>query len=182
MIVIEHYQCEYCKKKFSNIENAFKHEDICKKEAALEEFRKNNYANAVAKFYKNFDLDNYLEVINNFLKEMYDDHIDDISLDVKFNLEVSNSHHAPVGKPTNWHNKPELPFGYPGYRGRISGKTYTSKGKYLPDYKNNKYPIPLNTGSGSGSNGHWGYDIFLFIDDFDRLQARAAKLLLNLEN
>src|SRR5579859_3405860 len=56
---------------------------------------------------------------------------------------VSNTHAAPFGKPTNWRGEDHLPRGYPGWRGRISFKIND-------DFEYNFCNSGINTGSGGG--------------------------------
>lgn len=57
--------------------------------------------------------------IGNFILKACGDKLVGLQLDMRFIESVSNTHHAPIGKPRNWHSNPELPKGYPGYYGRI---------------------------------------------------------------
>lgn len=104
-----------------------------------------------------------------------------------FSNNLSNSHSAPIGKPTNWRGEFNSPTGYPGYGGMVTFKVnYRDseqywKGEYV---KMNGAPyvgiVGLNTGSGGGrdsSNVHviYQYDVKLFLDDFPIIKEKDER-------
>jgi hypothetical protein len=100
-----------------------------------------------------------------------------ISINAQYNPSVSNTHHCPKGGVTNWGSKANLPAGYKGWRGRISGTL-------IRDPKNNGwYPydsalrlVHIHTGSGGGGNVGWGYELYIFLDDWPGLQDTIDKM------
>jgi len=101
-----------------------------------------------------------------------------------YSENLSNSHSSPIGMPTNWSGKAELPTGYPGWRGRVTFKKeyVLSKKKYMSssDYSeiNDIYKgiLGLNTGTGGGGYEECSYDVSLFIDDFPLIKEKYNRL------
>lgn len=100
-----------------------------------------------------------------------------VHLDLYYTERLSNTHSAPVGRPTNWGREPGKPTGYPGWGGRICfrvlpencGISGSDVGRVLR----------MNTGTGGGgSKGIYGYDVNIFEEDFPGLgqQCLMAKL------
>jgi hypothetical protein len=86
---------------------------------------------------------------------------------VKWNSHVSNSHSCPKGGVENWFGDKNKPTGYPGWSGRVEG-TLTRHKKHM-----NSYPwgsllklLSFHSGSGSGGNEYWGYELKIFADDW----------------
>lgn len=65
-----------------------------------------------------------------------------------FNKFISNSHNAPIGQPTNFSGKKDLPTGFPGWKGTVK---FELSGRY-PGFSSRIFE---NTGIcfGSGSGG-----------------------------
>lgn len=104
-----------------------------------------------------------------------------------YNENLSNTHNSPIGKPTNWWNKPDIPAGYPGWGGRVtfkkhnkSGKSHVSSNDHSEIHSPYRGILGLNTGSGGGGYNEFTYDIKLFLDDFPLIKEkyeRQQKLL-----
>ena len=66
---------------------------------------------------------------------------------MRFCDQCSNSHSAPIGEKTNWHGTPDLPRGFPGWRGQA---VFTYDGD-TPWFLTDTFDIPgINFGSGGG--------------------------------
>ncbi len=182
MKTIDLYVCEVCGKESRVLATMEEHEEMCKKEQALKIKREKTYKKELEYFCSQLDLDNIQDVINDYVGKMFDDHFDNITINVYYNENASNTHCAPIGGVENWHRKPDLPKGYPGFVGRIKG-TYSKKGKTLSTYSGSfgmNYAIPVHTGTGGGGGNTWEYDVTLFLSDFDKLTSRVARMLLEL--
>lgn len=68
----------------------------------------------------------------------------------KYDASVSNSHYAPIGSPTNWGRKPELPLYYPGFKGRLWIIYSREPNGFGSDFLS-------NTGLNSGTGGYGTY-------------------------
>lgn len=103
----------------------------------------------------------------------------DVKLSVQFKECVSITHHAPVGKQTNWGSMdPNQPKGYPGYEGKI---------EFIKPVKSGEYAGHMFTGwtsggkvdgihTGSGGGGYEAtYECYLFIDDFPLIKEKVDK-------
>lgn len=102
-----------------------------------------------------------------------------IELMVKYTPRVSNTHCAPKGKVTNWHCKPDLPNGYPGWSGNVSG-VLTREKKHMSAYPYSHILnlVGIHTGSGGGGNEHWGYGVSLFAEEWPAMaEAETFRLL-----
>jgi hypothetical protein len=103
-----------------------------------------------------------------------------IKITGNWNGNIGNTHSCPKTGVTNWHRKPELPSGYPGWRGWIEFETRgwkrNRKGQLV---EINSGPgsrvferTPVCTGSGSGVTNQgtgatsYGYDLTLWADDW----------------
>lgn len=92
-----------------------------------------------------------------------------------YKTELTNSHHCPRGGVTNWcGHRDNLPKHYPGFKVRISGKLQR------PPKYNYRYPysaalnlVGIQTGSGGGGNENFGYDGFIFLDDWPGLKEQV---------
>lgn len=87
---------------------------------------------------------------------------------------VSNTHSAPVGKPTNWGRKDGLPLGYPGWKGEIIIE-------YRPRNNNeNSFDSTglarwgIHTGSGGGGPNRHRYEVIIFEEEFINLAFSMA--------
>lgn len=92
---------------------------------------------------------------------------------------VSNTHCYPKNGVINFSSKDNLPRGYPGYFGYMSGTLSRPNGpEFSYPYSKVFKLIRLHTGSGGGGNKNWGYDIKIFLDDWPGLSQEvvAAKL------
>lgn len=89
-----------------------------------------------------------------------------VRLNLKFDPLVSNSHSCPRGGVRNFTRKPELPCGYPGWTGRLEWsrehpvKSRVDTGSSI--FENS----PIYTGTGSGGQGCYGYEIKLWASDW----------------
>ena len=85
----------------------------------------------------------------------------------KWHESVSNSHTAPLGKPTNWHRLFELPRGYPGFTGSI--RFTLENTERCPGFHSDLFAgLRVNTGSGGGVSPSQ-YELNLFDDDWPGL-------------
>lgn len=102
-----------------------------------------------------------------------------VSLSVQFNENVRCSHHAPIGKNTNWGSAdPTQPTSYPGYEGRV---------EFIKPVKSGEYAGHMFTGwtsggkvdgihTGSGGGGYEAtYTCLLFVDDFPLIKEKVDK-------
>lgn len=86
--------------------------------------------------------------------------------------DVSNSHSAPFGKPTNWSRKRDLPTSYPGiscrfsFQGRIKADFPCSSWSMTDSLRE----IGIHTGTGGGGgNDTYSYDCTIWADAFPKL-------------
>ncbi len=100
-----------------------------------------------------------------------DDVFTALSMDVDFFPLVSNSHACPANGKTNFMRLPELPTGYPGWTGRLTGSLKR------PDTCDYWYPygaalnkVGIHTHGGGGGNKFFGYNISIFLADWPGLQ------------
>lgn len=93
-------------------------------------------------------------------------------LDVKLTLgkygKCSCSHSAPIGKPTNFMSKPNIPTHYWGYKGRLEFK-YDAELSFFPSHMFEGTGI--NCGSGSGGGRSYSCEVTLFGDDWPTMSA-----------
>ena len=68
----------------------------------------------------------------------------------KYDTMVRNTHNSPIGEPTNWARKPELPTFYPGFRGRMWIIYSRDPDGFGSDYLS-------NTGLNGGTGGYGTY-------------------------
>jgi hypothetical protein len=87
--------------------------------------------------------------------------------DMRWSPSCSNTHNAPHGKPTNWHCEPNIPRGYPGWKGRV---------RYLIEKNVNGFHseplkrIGIHTGSGGSGNGlNYSYEVTIFAEEFENI-------------
>lgn len=90
---------------------------------------------------------------------------------------VSNSHHAPRGKKTNWGGwEEDLPRGYPGVSAVITWQMCNVPvDRGLEDIKLERAlgPYGIHTGTGGGrSRGNYQFSGELFYEDFPALEAK----------
>lgn len=105
-------------------------------------------------------------------KKIRDDfQIEITSLKLAWDESVSNTHSFPHNGETNWGgNKPDVPRGYPGWRGRIEFRTSHD----YPSFSSNLLKgsrIHIGTGGGS-DNLTFSYDVKLFDADWPVLSKR----------
>ena len=167
---IEAYQCQHCKKVFTDESKYNKCVVACTKKAEQ----------VVAKQEvdsKRQDLVNYprlnatsIEHLKQLVLECSEQlskageaKTIEIDFDVSYSGHASNTHSAPIGGKSNFEKKPHLPTGYPA----LTGKCW-----YRYDsYKNHGFSVGgirgINCGCGNGT-GNNGYEIYttLFLDDF----------------
>jgi hypothetical protein len=87
----------------------------------------------------------------------------DVKMTLKFSDHLSNSHSAPEGKEQNWRRDPNLPLGYPGWAGVISGRyDYRDTVSYTDVFKATK----IRTESGSGNGRIFHYNVKLFAEEW----------------
>lgn len=113
-----------------------------------------------------------------------------IDFEVKIRVwfgEVSNSHHAPIGKKTNWSGRDnEYPKSFPGWSGQIVGsiKNYKVKkngsdsvsGLLFGDYNRTMGFRGFHTGTGCPGSLHGEYPMDIgfsfFLEDFPLLKSK----------
>lgn len=172
---VEAYKCSICGSLHAD-EDSF---NSCEKDCAakqLESAREVEHSNNMRTLrdYPRLNATSFphlIQLCKEKAKEMWGVELN-FRLDVAYSPVVSNSHSAPVGKPTNWGGNVKLPRGYEGFSGRITGT-----GKYLKPVKN---PLSssdffggtfaqgftgINTGSGGGG-AEFSYDVRLYLEDF----------------
>jgi len=88
--------------------------------------------------------------------------LEKFSLKTTHNTYASNTHSAPNGKKTNWLGSTDLPRGYPGYIGNMSGVFENHKHSGVSNIW--KF-IDIHTGTGSGGN-NFQYSVTIWIDDW----------------
>ena len=89
---------------------------------------------------------------------------------------VSNTHGAPIGKPTNWHRKDDLPKGYPGWTGRFEGNIVGKiKGEeanldaIINHWSSRDFNFSgFHTGTGCPGK-RFGIGGYIFIEDFPKV-------------
>ena len=83
---------------------------------------------------------------------------------------VSNSHHAPAGKPQNWSRKPSIPLGYPGFTGDVRC-SLSRKKKHINNYPISSFLniVGIHTGTGGGGNTSCNYAIFVYDEEWPGL-------------
>jgi len=99
-----------------------------------------------------------------------DDRFIDITMRIKYSPCVSNSHQCPDNGITNWCARDPGVTSYPGWEGHIDG-TLVRPSKYNWSYPSSEALniVGLKTGSGSGGNESWGYDVKVFLADWPGL-------------
>lgn len=104
--------------------------------------------------------------------------------------DVSCGHGAPIGKKTNWSNRDRNePTSYKGFRGHVEGK-WLKNGRNKDNdtvdmfsglfNDNDSSIVGIHTGTGHGGKD-FGYDFYIFLDDFPKLKA-AHEEFLELQN
>ena len=110
----------------------------------------------------------YESMNNDKFRKLYDtDVFENLSLNARYSDRVSNSHRCPANGVTNFFRKDNLPLGYRGYSGHLTGCL-------IREEKNkNSYPVSsvltfigIQTGTGGGGNESWGYHVEIFLDDW----------------
>lgn len=91
----------------------------------------------------------------------------DIQFNVKWNDNIYNTHYCPRNGVTNWHREEGKPTSYQGWQGymtmKIDGHVSLS---HLFDNK----ICGIHTGSGGGgTDGLFGYQVYLFADDWPEM-------------
>jgi hypothetical protein len=174
------YECDVCKKTYKKEVAARKHEELCKTKKAEEDYRIANYdkiSNEIRLSLDSWDNSVIAETIISWVLKYYKIPIT-IKLNVGYQDCVSNSHGCPLDGIENWHAKPELPKGYPGFRGRINF-IFEKKEHYEIFYKgrifehhtygqstSNPKLVGFFTGCGGGNGLILGYDFYFFLSDF----------------
>lgn len=82
---------------------------------------------------------------------------------MQWNDHCSNTHAAPTGRPTNWGRKPNLPHGYPGWRGLFSYETLNHS---ISIDSQAFVRLGIHTGSGGGGPTRYRYDVTVFAEEF----------------
>lgn len=159
-----------CDKESYNKKELENHEIECKAAAAKKELREKEINKYIDNFINSFSFDNLADNINTFLEAVYDDSFEDIHFDVSYNKKVSNTHSAPIDGVTNFGCHDDLPRGYPGFTGKITG-TYSRNKKTLSFYTDRFASIPgIHTGTGSGSGEKWQYAVRIYMQDFPHFE------------
>jgi hypothetical protein len=96
-------------------------------------------------------IDNYVAVRS---KIHYNAKCIGLSWELTHSMQISNTHHAPQGKVTNWgFDHPELPKGYPGWTGRVWVR-YDTKLSHIM-FGSDPFEGTLTY---TGTGGYGGYD------------------------
>jgi len=107
-------------------------------------------------------------------------------LDIRYNDHISNSHYCPRDGVENWWGKDGLPTGYPGYSGKIQ---YTLSTFYRSDIDKAAWDhqcldihrllrcLGIHTGTGSGSEVVYSYEVKLFESDFPNLLDKTERVI-----
>lgn len=109
------------------------------------------------------------------------DEFTSITLSAKYSTHVSNGWSRPHNGVKNWCGQhKDLPTGYPGFVGRMSGilKRDRKHGGQYP-YGNLMRMIGINAECGGGGNESWVYDIKLFLADWPGLSQSVLFDTLN---
>jgi len=95
----------------------------------------------------------------------------ELKFQCKYKSLASNSHSAPRGKPENWcSGNKNLPNGYPGYTGSISGIVQLiGDHSWLSDVFK-FFDICLVGGSGPSRYGEFNYNVNVYIEDWPGLK------------
>jgi len=91
-----------------------------------------------------------------------------LSLTGNFSETASNTHCHPRNGVCNWHRKPELPPGYPGWVGRIEGTLSIGPKQDTPSWSEFFELFDIHTGTGSGGK-EFGYSSTVFAADWPGL-------------
>jgi hypothetical protein len=103
-------------------------------------------------------------------QELADFKIHVTSLKVSYEDEISNSHSCPRNGLTNWHSKPNLPRGYPGWRGDIEFEILPQSSSEDIDAYHILNDAGIYLGTGGSTNGlYHRYDVKFFEDDWPGL-------------
>lgn len=201
MISYTVYECEETGKTFKDEQKCLRHERKARRERIKHETFIANKAKVEKSFREELNgIDE--EYLKKYIADWLFEHngavVEITMADFHYDKLTSNTHHAPIGKPTNWGCKDNLPKGYPGWSGRIEGKMikpavakdYWSKGRHktldsFSDYTDSSFSewsinrmIGLYSGTGGGNGVGFGYHCIMFADDFPYLKKLALKDVL----
>ena len=105
------------------------------------------------------------------------DKFTEFNVSLTFSKLVSNTHNCPADGVTNWWSSNDLPRGYPGFKGQISGKLIREK-KHNHNYPYGKLLqlIKIHTASGGGGNESWNYGVEIFISEWPSLEQEVIEM------
>jgi hypothetical protein len=105
---------------------------------------------------------------------MEGDKFTELDIEVRYIDKVSNTHVCPDTGVTNWQWTLDLPRGYAGFSGRVTGSIVCDKRQrhYLSTTDLLKL-VGIKTGSGGGGDSSWGYNVSIFLDDWAGLKHQA---------
>ena len=90
--------------------------------------------------------------------------ISHLGVELSFSSNLGNTHSAPFGKPTNWHQRDMMPKNYPGWHGRVWVATF-KKPAYVRDnpftMSNVLSKLGINTGSGGAGSYRLSHEVYL---------------------
>lgn len=112
---------------------------------------------------------------------------------MSYSTKVSNSHSSPRKGKTNWggyRDKEGIPKGYPGFRGYINYSLWCPKHEEdmrFVDFRRCLGVFGIHTGTGGGRGDEpdgtqkYGYDVKVFVDDFDAIKEHINEIHLEHE-
>ncbi|MDD4389724.1 MAG: hypothetical protein PHW03_02855 [Eubacteriales bacterium] len=178
---VSRYKCEGC--SFTgNKKQVTEHEKTC---PDVENVRKKNEQEILVKEMqsnirlKAKSISHLEQLLNEYSKATGENLTVSLSIQFKENVRWSHSHHAPIGKKTNWGSSdPTQPTSYPGYEGRVEfikpDKTGEYAGHMFTGWTRGGKVEGFHTGSGGGGY-EAKYDCYLFIDDFPLIKEKVDK-------
>lgn len=99
-----------------------------------------------------------------------------VIINATYREQCSNTHSAPFDGVTNWHGKPTLPYGYPGWSGSINLEYTGDYGGFFSCIFEN---TGLNFGTGSGGSNFYQAGITLFESDWPGLKEQRIFTLFS---
>lgn len=178
---VEAWQCPHTKRLFATYDEYVRHmraytrkrREAQQKKAVrkyvderLAEMRKLASFNDIAQWIEENSSLFFLRVYpNDKSKKLPKFRISNVCFDVFWSKQVSNTHHAPIGKPTNWFRDPNLPLGYSGWTGKITFNMVDPLNNWASDYFNG---TGINLGSGSGREDAQ-YEVHVYAADFPNM-------------
>lgn len=125
------------------------------------------------------DINDFPRLLTEKCKEWYNIDVTELSLNLTFGENISNTHSSPIDGARNWDfGNDSLPKGYPGWVGRITG-SFSSQAfshKSISDFLK-EYFVCINTGTGCGGRFD-EFSIFigisLFLQDFPLLREKYS--------